>query len=48
MKQAAQHVDILGQLVVAHVFGHTTTLSVVVNLVGGLYFLVLLIRTARL
>jgi len=39
---------VLGQTVVAHVFDHTTTLSVVVNLVGGLYFLFLLTRTARL
>ena len=39
---------VLGQLVVAHVFQQTTTLSVVVNLVGGLYFLFLLLRTARL
>lgn len=39
---------VLGQLVVVHVFGLTTTLSVVVNLVGGLYFLLLLMRTARL
>lgn len=39
---------VLGQLVVVHVFGQTTTLSVVVNLVGGLYFLVLLMRKARL
>lgn len=39
---------VLGQTVVAHVFAQTTTLSVVVNLVGGLYFLILLTRTARL
>lgn len=39
---------VLGQLVVTHVFQHTTTLSVVVNLVGGLYFLFLLTRTVRL
>ncbi len=39
---------VLGQTVVAHVFAHTTTLSVVVNLVGGLYFLFLLTRTVRL
>lgn len=39
---------VLGQLVVVHVFGQTTTLSVVINLVGGLYFLVLLMRKARL
>lgn len=41
-------VTVLGQTVVAHVFQHTTTLSVVVNLVGGLYFLFLLTRTVRL
>ena len=39
---------VLGQAVVTHVFQHTTTLSVVVNLVGGLYFLFLLTRTVRL
>jgi iron complex transport system permease protein len=39
---------VLGQLIVVHVFDHTTTLSVVVNVVGGIYFLVLLTRTARL
>ncbi|MVA76200.1 iron chelate uptake ABC transporter family permease subunit [Auraticoccus sp. F435] len=39
---------VLGQTVVVHVFALTTTLSVVVNLVGGLYFLYLLMRTARL
>ena len=39
---------VLGQLIVVHVFQQTTTLSVVVNLVGGIYFLVLLTRTARL
>ena len=39
---------VLGQTVVVHVFDHTTTLSVVVNLVGGLYFLLLLTRTVRL
>ena len=39
---------VLGQTVVAHLFSHTTTLSVVVNLVGGLYFLYLLTRTVRL
>ncbi|GAA1434362.1 iron chelate uptake ABC transporter family permease subunit [Microlunatus lacustris] len=39
---------VLGQTVVVHLFAHTTTLSVVVNLVGGLYFLYLLTRTVRL
>ncbi len=39
---------VLGQAVVVHVFDLSTTLSVVVNLVGGLYFLYLLMRTARL
>lgn len=39
---------VAGQLVVVHVFNFTTTLSVVVNLVGGIYFLLLLMRTARL
>jgi iron complex transport system permease protein len=37
-----------GQFVVVHVFDLTTTLSVVVNLVGGLYFLRLLMRTVSL
>lgn len=37
-----------GQLVVVHVFDLTTTLSVVVNLVGGIYFLRLLMRTVSL
>ncbi len=37
-----------GQFVVVHVFHLTTTLSVVVNLVGGLYFLRLLMRTVLL
>ncbi|AXH95371.1 iron chelate uptake ABC transporter family permease subunit [Ornithinimicrobium avium] len=39
---------VAGQLVVVHVFDLTTTLSVVVNLVGGLYFLRLLMRTVLL
>lgn len=39
---------VLGQTVVVHAFDHTTTLSVVVNLVGGLYFLFLLTRSVRL
>lgn len=39
---------VVGQTIVAHVFNQTTTLSVVINLVGGLYFLFLLIRSARL
>lgn len=39
---------VAGQFVVVHVFDLTTTLSVVVNLVGGLYFLRLLMRTVSL
>ena len=39
---------VLGQFLVARVFGQTTTLSVVVNLVGGTYFIWLLMRTVRL
>lgn len=41
-------VCVLGQFIVAHVFGLTTTFSVVVNLVGGIYFIILLLRTTRL
>lgn len=37
-----------GQFLVTHVFELNTTLSVVVNLVGGLYFLSLLIKAVRL
>lgn len=37
-----------GQFVVTHLFGLGTTLSVVVNLVGGVYFIRLLMRTVRL
>lgn len=37
-----------GQLIVTQIFGLNTTLSVVINLVGGLYFLVLLLKAARL
>ncbi|WP_153394914.1 iron chelate uptake ABC transporter family permease subunit [Ornithinicoccus halotolerans] len=37
-----------GQLVVNHVLAFQTTLSVVVNLVGGLYFLILLLKAVRL
>lgn len=39
---------VVGQFVVVHVFGLTTTLSVVVNLVGGIYFLRMLMRTISL
>ena len=39
---------VLGQFAVQHVFDLRTTLSVVVNLVGGLYFIWLLLRTSRL
>lgn len=39
---------VVGQFVVVHVFDLTTTLSVVVNLVGGIYFLRLLMRTVSL
>lgn len=38
---------VAGQMVVMHIFDHTTTLSVVVNLVGGCYFLWLVWRSAR-
>lgn len=38
---------VAGQLVVARLLGHNTTLSVVVNLVGGIYFLVLIQRSVR-
>ena len=37
-----------GQFLVTHVFALNTTLSVVVNLVGGLYFLSLLLKAVRL
>ena len=37
-----------GQFLVTHVFALGTTLSVVVNLVGGLYFLFLLLKAVRL
>lgn len=37
-----------GQFVVGHLFDNSTTLSVVVNLIGGIYFLTLLMRTVRL
>lgn len=36
-----------GQFVVVQVFGFATTLSVVVNLVGGVYFILLLLRAGR-
>ncbi|MBR7744721.1 iron chelate uptake ABC transporter family permease subunit [Phycicoccus sp. BSK3Z-2] len=39
---------VLGQVVVTHVLDLATPLSVVVNLVGGVYFLVLLLRSVRL
>lgn len=38
---------VAGQMVVAHLFDHTTTLSVVVNLVGGCYFLLLVWREIK-
>lgn len=37
-----------GQFLVTHVFDLQTPISVVINLVGGLYFIVLLLRTDRL
>lgn len=37
-----------GQFVVGHLMDNTTTLSVVVNLVGGIYFILLLMRTVKL
>jgi iron complex transport system permease protein len=39
---------VTGQFLVAHVFDLRTTISVVINLVGGLYFIVLLLRASRL
>lgn len=36
-----------GQMIVERVFTFSTTLNVIVNFVGGLYFLILLIRQAR-
>ena len=39
---------VLGQFVVQHGLGLAVPLSVVVNLVGGLYFLVLLVKAVRL
>lgn len=38
---------VLGQLIVLHIFDNTTTLSVVVNLLGGAYVLFLLSRLGR-
>lgn len=37
-----------GQFVVGHLMDNATTLSVVVNLVGGIYFILLLMRTVKL
>ncbi|WP_202862960.1 iron chelate uptake ABC transporter family permease subunit [Ornithinimicrobium murale] len=37
-----------GQFVVGHLMDNGTTLSVVVNLVGGIYFILLLMRTVKL
>lgn len=39
---------VIGQLLVVHLFGWATTLSVVINLIGGLYFIVLLLKATRL
>ena len=39
---------VAGQFVVGHLMDQGTTLSVVVNLVGGIYFILLLMRTVRL
>ncbi len=39
---------VLGQFVVLHGLGLSVPLSVVINLVGGLYFLVLLVKAVRL
>ena len=36
-----------GQLILEHVLGYATALSIVINLVGGSYFLALLLRKAR-
>jgi iron complex transport system permease protein len=39
---------VLGQFVVLHGLGLAVPLSVVINLVGGLYFLILLVKAVRL
>lgn len=39
---------VTGQFLVAHVFDLRTTISVVINLVGGLYFIALLLKANRL
>ena len=38
---------VLGQLLVAHIFTFRTTLSIIVNFVGGVYFIYLLLRANK-
>lgn len=38
---------IYGQLIVEQVLNFSTTLSVVVNLIGGVYFIYLLLKESR-
>lgn len=38
---------VAGQLAVVQIFGYATTLSVIVNFVGGVYFVLLLLRAGR-
>lgn len=37
-----------GQLLVEHIFAYKTTISIIINFVGGVYFLFLLLRTKRI
>lgn len=39
---------VLGQLIVTHVFNLNTPLAVIINVVGGVYFIVLLLRKVQL
>ncbi|MDU5696485.1 MAG: iron ABC transporter permease, partial [Haemophilus parainfluenzae] len=38
---------VLGQLLVTHIFTFRTTLSIIVNFVGGVYFIYLLLRANK-
>ncbi|PJG86319.1 iron chelate uptake ABC transporter family permease subunit [Conservatibacter flavescens] len=38
---------IIGQFLVTHIFSFNTTLSIIVNFVGGIYFIYLLLRTNK-
>jgi len=38
---------VLGQFLIEHVFNFSTTVSIVINFIGGVYFLYLLLRTRR-